>query len=71
LALSASWRLPFKAAQQKIDTNDFMGEGRVYGGGLYKMEPKELGQIAAEGIVEAMKERLVGAGMARELPFFG
>jgi hypothetical protein len=35
------------------------------------MEPKELGQINGDGIVEAMKERLVGAGMARELPFFG
>jgi hypothetical protein len=35
------------------------------------MEPKSLGQIAAIGIMAAMKERLVGAGMARELPFFG
>jgi hypothetical protein len=34
------------------------------------MEPKELGQIDAEGIVEAMKERLAGAGMVRQFPFF-
>jgi hypothetical protein len=31
----------------------------------------ELANIEAEGIVDAMKERLVGAGMARELAFFG
>jgi hypothetical protein len=32
-------------ALREIDTNDFMDEGPVYGGGLYKMEPKELGKV--------------------------
>jgi len=41
-------------ALRKIDTDAFTREGRVYGGGLYKMEPKELGRLAAEPVVEAM-----------------
>src|SRR5207237_7873551 len=41
-------------ALRKIDKDAFIREGRVYGGGLYKMEPRELGRLAAEPIVEAM-----------------
>ena len=41
-------------ALRKIDTDAFTREGRVYGGGLYKMEPKELARLAAEPVVEAM-----------------
>ncbi len=36
------------SALRKIDTNRFTTEGRVYGGGLYKMEPKELAQISSD-----------------------
>jgi hypothetical protein len=44
-------------ALQEIATNDLIGEARVYGGGLYKIEPMELAQIEDDEIVEAMKDQ--------------
>ncbi len=34
----------------EIDAATLLGEGRVYGGGLYKMEPKELANVPAAAI---------------------
>jgi adenine-specific DNA-methyltransferase len=35
------------AVLNKIPLSELLKEGRVYGGGLYKLEPKELGNVAA------------------------
>jgi adenine-specific DNA-methyltransferase len=34
----------------RISINDLTSEGRVYGGGLYKLEPKELGNVVLRNI---------------------
>lgn len=40
----------------RIDPAALLGEGRVYGGGLHKIEPKELGNAPAEQIVALAPE---------------
>ncbi len=41
-------------ALHDIEAEDFISEGRVYGGGLYKMEPAELKRLPADNIVKAI-----------------
>ncbi len=47
----------------QICPQTMLGEGRVYGGGLHKLEPKELGNVPAEALVElfpALRRRRPG-----------
>jgi hypothetical protein len=43
------------AALQRVTPGQFISEGRVYGGGLHKVEPKELAQIPAREVLESIE----------------
>jgi hypothetical protein len=45
-------------ALQSITPAALISEGRVYGGGLHKVEPKELAQIPARAILEGLDVRV-------------
>lgn len=45
-------------ALQHITPEQMVSEGRVYGGGLHKVEPKELAQIPARPVIESMAAHL-------------
>jgi len=47
-----------------------IGEGRTYGGGLHKLEPKELGRVPAETIVEILSAE-ADFRMEKQLSLFG
>lgn len=50
---------------QSIDAEAFLRESRVYGGGLYKMEPTELGRLPAMQILRA-----IGLTLSRQKTLF-
>ncbi len=42
-------------ALRSIEAQEFFTEGRVYGGGLHKMEPSELMRLPADGLLEILE----------------
>lgn len=57
------------AALQSIGTEELIGAGRVYGGGLYKLEPRELTSVSAKGIIRVIGESKVSREQ-KELALF-
>lgn len=55
-------------ALNSIAPETLVCEGRVYGGGLHKLEPKELGNVSAEPILTVLPG--LSAGRARQLSLF-
>jgi len=45
-------------ALKRIKPSELVPEGRVYGGGLHKVEPKEVAQIPARVVLESVDARL-------------
>jgi hypothetical protein len=45
-------------ALKRIKPSELVSEGRVYGGGLHKVEPKELAQIPARMVLESLDTHL-------------
>ena len=55
-------------ALSRISAETLIGEGRVYGGGLHKVEPNELANAPAAGVLKVLKGRIQAS--ARQLALF-
>jgi len=53
----------------QVTGHELRGEGRVYGGGLNKIEPSELARISAAPFVELWPE--IGADVQSQRKLFG
>ncbi len=58
LALTPELEARVFEALQRITPSQLINEGRVYGGGLYKVEPKELAQIPARTVLDAVERHI-------------
>lgn len=54
----------------QVGGHELRGEGRVYGGGLHKIEPSELGRISAAGIISRWPELAAHLRRTRSRPLF-
>jgi predicted RNA methylase len=54
-------------ALKRITPRQFVSEGRVYGGGLHKVEPKELAHIPARSVLESIEHHV---RIDEQLPMF-
>jgi hypothetical protein len=57
-------------ALASITAEMLMGEGRVYGGGLHKLEPKELANVPADAVLRVLPEKRQFS-VHRQLDLFG
>ncbi len=53
-------------ALNQIPVGELLGEGRVYGGGLHKLEPKELANVSASHIAHLLPDTRI----PRQVPLF-
>jgi hypothetical protein len=56
-------------ALNAISPEHLLGEGRVYGGGMFKLEPKELANVDASAIAELLPEGSVGERLEQVVMF--
>lgn len=57
------------AALQSLDTAAITGNGRVYGGGSFQMEPKQLAGVPARFLLGALAADLPKEAGETEVPF--
>ena len=50
---------PIWEALNQITPSELISEGRVYGGGLHKLEPRELGNVDATFIAKFLPELII------------
>ena len=55
----------------QVTGHELRGEGRVYGGGLHKIEPSELGRVSAAALVERWPELRESVQREKMLSLFG